>query len=184
MRVKKELLLGEWAVLALLCEQPRHGYGLATLTARDGEVGRVWTVGQPLVYRTLDVLRERGLIEVAASKPGEGGPTRTEMTATAAGREMIDEWLYRPERRLRNLRSAFILKLVLLKRRGLPVFPLLDAQRLKIEDILGGLRAEARNYGDEVPIIVTWRISVGEAALEFTEKAIEEDRSAQGQISG
>lgn len=181
--MKKELLLGEWAVLALLCEQPRHGYGLAALTARDGEIGRVWTVRQPLVYRTFEVLRDRGLIEVAASKPGQGGPTRVEMTATPEGRALVDEWLYRPERRLRNLRSGFILKLVLLKRRGLPVSPLLESQRLRVEDILRDLRAEADGYGDEVPVIVTWRISVGEAALDFTEKAIEEDRSAEDHIT-
>ncbi len=170
-------------MLALLCEQPRHGYGLAALTSREGEVGRIWTVRQPLVYRTFEVLRERGLIEVAASKPGQGGPARVEMTATRDGRAMVDEWLYQPEQRLRNLRSGFILKLVLLKRRGLTVSPLLEQQRARIEDILRDLRAEASGHGDEVPVIVDWRISVGEAALEFTEKAIKNDRSAGDHIS-
>jgi len=39
-RARDELTVGEWAVLALLGEQPAHGFALARAMAPDGEVGR------------------------------------------------------------------------------------------------------------------------------------------------
>lgn len=173
MRVKKELLLGEWAVLALLREEPRHGYAVATLTARDGDVGRVWAVGKPHVYRAIEVLEERGLVEETARMPGEGGPTRIEKTVTPAGRKMVDEWLYQPESRLRNLRSAFVLKLILLERRGLPLAPLLEDQRQILEEMLRDRRVGVRESVEEFPIVEMWRLDMTESALKFTEQAIE-----------
>ena len=70
MTVERELAPGEWSVLALLAEEPGHGWALARQMARDGEIGRVWALGRPLVYRALELLEERGLIEPAGSERG------------------------------------------------------------------------------------------------------------------
>lgn len=45
--------LPEWTVLALRREEPRHGFAIATLTAPDGALGRVWQVPRPVIYRAL-----------------------------------------------------------------------------------------------------------------------------------
>ena len=47
---------GEWAVLALLCERRAHGWAIASQLTPDGELGGVWTMGRPLVYRSLEIL--------------------------------------------------------------------------------------------------------------------------------
>jgi DNA-binding PadR family transcriptional regulator len=56
-----ELSADEWAVLALLAEQPSHGFAIARALEREGPVGRVWSVTHPLVYRALERLSEDGL---------------------------------------------------------------------------------------------------------------------------
>lgn len=184
MRVKKGLLLGEWAVLALLCEKPSHGYALAAMTGPDGPVGQIWTVRPAQVYRAIEVLEKLGLVEVESTEPGDGGPTRTEMTATATGRQKVDKWLYQPEQRLRNLRSAFLLKLILLRRRGLPELPLLEAQRSETGERVRGLRVEVEDSGEEFPIIEIWRLGMGEAGLDFIGRMIEQVRQAEGPATG
>jgi hypothetical protein len=47
---------GEWAVLALLCERPAHGWLLACELAPSGELGSIWSLGRLLVYRSIGVL--------------------------------------------------------------------------------------------------------------------------------
>ena len=87
---------GEWSVLALLCEQKAHGWPLVRMLAPDGEIGRIWTVRRAVVYRTLDVLLERGLIEPAGVEASAQGPTRTVMRATRSGRAAVRRWLADP----------------------------------------------------------------------------------------
>ena len=55
--------LGEHAVLALLAEQPRHGWAIVRALAPGGEIGRIWTLSRPLAYRAIDNL------EAAPSRP-------------------------------------------------------------------------------------------------------------------
>ena len=53
-----ELSLTEWAVLALVAEQPTHGFAVSKELAGTGDIGRIWTVPRPLVYRALATLEE------------------------------------------------------------------------------------------------------------------------------
>ena len=71
-RRTEELTTGEWAVLALVEEAPTHGFAVAKLLAPGGEVGRVWAMRRPLVYRTLDVLDGRELTHAAGTEPSDG----------------------------------------------------------------------------------------------------------------
>ena len=103
---------GEWAVLALLCEQKSHGWPLVTALSPDGEIGRVWTVRRAVVYRSLDLLQARGLIEPAGDMPSARGPRRTVMRPTRRGRAAIRRWLDQPVLHVRDIRSLLILKLV------------------------------------------------------------------------
>jgi len=48
--------LPEWTVLALLREEPRHGFAIPALTAEHGELGRVWQIPRT---RTTEALRVR-----------------------------------------------------------------------------------------------------------------------------
>ena len=47
---ERQLRLSDWLVLCVVCEQPTHGFAVAGLVSRDGNLGRVWQVSKPAVY--------------------------------------------------------------------------------------------------------------------------------------
>lgn len=171
MRRKQELLVGEWAVLALLCEGPAHGYAIAAAMAPDGEIGRIWSLGQSLAYRTLTVLNSLELVEIAAVKPGEQAPKRTEYKATAAGRRMVTRWLSTPEQHVRDLRSSLLLKIHLLRRRSRSPVKLLAAQRELLVAQVEALSAA----GNSDELVQRWRWTMTDAALRFVVDSLERE---------
>jgi DNA-binding PadR family transcriptional regulator len=168
MRVKRELLAGEWAVLALLCERPRHGYALAALMAPEGEIGRVWSLRRPMTYRALTSLQRLGLIEIESVEESDSAPNRTVMRATEDAQTLVDAWLVAPEQHVRDLRALLLLKILFLRRRGLSLEPLLRPQRERLAEQVEALAD--RDEPDELAaMLARWRCSMTEAALAFVE---------------
>ena len=54
------LSLAEHAILAMLSERPAHGFAIARLTAPGGELGQIWHIPRPVVYRSLGRLWRPG----------------------------------------------------------------------------------------------------------------------------
>jgi DNA-binding PadR family transcriptional regulator len=108
----------EYAVLGVLGEGATHGFALSKLLAADGEVGRVFRVRRPLVYRALDRLVEAGYAESVSTEKGDAGPQRVVHKITRRGRRRLDRWLTQPVDHVRDIRIEFLLKLALLHRRG------------------------------------------------------------------
>src|ERR1700754_2456562 len=104
-RRPEQLATGEWAVLALVVEAPTHGFAIARALAPGGDVGRVWAMRRPLVYRTVDVLSAQGLLRAAGTEPSEIGPRRTLLEATPGGRERLADWLATPVEHVRDARA-------------------------------------------------------------------------------
>ena len=128
-RAREALSAGEWAVLALLSEEPAHGFALARAMAPEGEVGQVWAMRRPLVYRALETLEQLGLIRPAGTVPSQSGPQRTILEVTPAGTQAVTGWLAEPVSHVRDARSLLMLKLLFLARSGADPAPLLTAQR-------------------------------------------------------
>jgi PadR family transcriptional regulator AphA len=157
------LSLNEWAVLGVLAEGSRHGYDVAAALGRDADLGRVWRVSRPLVYRALERLQALELVTAQREEPGEGGPRRTVHAVTRRGRSALRSWLGEPVAHLRDIRSELLLKLVLARRLGIDPSPLVAAQRAVLADQLGGLRRRPRD-GDAVAL---WRHHSAMAADRF-----------------
>jgi DNA-binding PadR family transcriptional regulator len=172
-RTKRELLPGEWAVLALLCERPAHGYAIAATMAADGDVGEIWSLSEQLTYKTLRTLQTLGHVEVSAVKTGRGAPRRTELTATPEAKRMVSRWLRTPERHIRDLRPNLLLKLHLLHRRGRSPLPLLEAQRDLLARTIAQLDAE-RTEHEPTALLNRWRGTMATAARDFVEQLIAE----------
>lgn len=172
MRTKTELTVGEWAVLALLCERPMHGYSIAAAMAPDGEIGRIWSLGQPLVYRAIRVLQSLGLVEVSGVRPGDRAPRRTELRATPRARRMVREWLAEPVPRPRDARSHLLLKICFLLRRRRPLAPLLEAQRDVLGERVRELEDELAGLKEADAFVVRWRLISAQAALRFAEETL------------
>jgi PadR family transcriptional regulator AphA len=135
------LTSGEYCVLALLVEAPRHGWGLATVLARDGELGSIWSMARPLVYTSLRRLEGDAYIETAGIERGDRGPHRVIFRPTTKGENAIREWLEQPVEHVRDIRSLFLVKVVLAQRLGLDPEPLLVTQRALMAPFVAFLEA-------------------------------------------
>lgn len=159
------LSLAEWTVLTVLDEAPGHGFAVASLTAPEGSLGRVWHVPRPVVYRAITRLEEVGLLDALGEEEGHG-PRRQVFRVSAVGRARVRAWLGTPVEHVRDVRSALLMKLALLDRRGLDPAPLLARQRTRIESIVGGLSGQAAETGFEATL-AAWRRTNAEAVLAF-----------------
>src|SRR5262245_6907324 len=122
---RAELITGEWAALALLAEEPSHGFAVARALEPDGEVGKIWTVRRPLVYRAIDGLTVRQFVQPSGTVPSRSGPDRIVLAATPRGKRAVTRWLRQPVAHVRDARSDLMLKLLFLTRRGADLEPLL-----------------------------------------------------------
>lgn len=158
--------LPEWLVLAIICQQPAHGFAVAQLTASGGELGRVWQIPKAVVYRAIGRLIDGGLIIPEFTEPGLG-PQRTVYAATDSGRAAAARWLLAPVEHVREIRSELLLKLALLDRAGEDPAPLVSAQRAVLVPLAAALEARrGRSEGFDATILA-WRRATAVAALDF-----------------
>lgn len=128
------MALAEWTVLVLLSQRPAHGFAVSQLTAPDGELGRIWRIPRPVVYRAIGRLLDAGFITPESVEPGLG-PQRTIYTVTARGREEAEHWLSMPVEHVRDMRSHLLIKLALLHRAGRDPADLIKRQRAALDPI-------------------------------------------------
>lgn len=177
-RAREALSVGEWAVLALVSEDPAHGFALARAMAPGGEVGQVWAMRRPLVYRALETLEQLGLIRPAGTVPSQSGPQRTILEVTPAGTQAIAGWLLEPVSHVRDARSLLMLKLLFLARRGADSAPLLTAQREQFSAQAERLSAAVDETDGFDRALLLWRLHATTAAVQFTETMLS-DRTAR-----
>jgi DNA-binding PadR family transcriptional regulator len=178
-RARDQLTAGEWAALALLGEEPAHGFALARAMAPDGEVGQIWAVRRPLVYRALETLEQMGLIHTIGISPSASGPQRKIFEPTTAGREALEEWLSHPVSHVRDARSLLMLKLLFLSRRGTDLEPLLLAQRAEFSQRAASLSQAAQAAEGFPRALLLWRLENTTAAIRFTETMLAEGLRAR-----
>lgn len=159
------LLLGEWACLAVLAQGKAHGFAIAKRLAPSGDVGRAWSLTRPITYRSLDALVARGLVEAVRVEPGTAGGDRTVLALTAAGRKAVKAWVAEPVEHLRDLRSAFLVKLLACDLLGVDPRPLLDAQIASVRPMAEALAARATAAPDDP--IAAWRAESSASALRY-----------------
>jgi DNA-binding PadR family transcriptional regulator len=164
---ERSLSLAEWLVLGLVCEQPRHGFAIATLVGADGSMGQVWRVPKPVVYRALQRLDQLGLVRTTGQQASSQGPVRSLIDATPVGREAARAWLTRPVSHTRDVRSELLVKLALLDRAGADPQPLLDAQREHLAPVAHALRGRLDDAAGFDRTLVLWRYETVSATLRF-----------------
>jgi DNA-binding PadR family transcriptional regulator len=161
--------LNDWAVLALLVEQPRHGWAVARELRRGSALGGAWRVARAQVYRSLDALVAEGVARPHHDEPGEAGPGRTVMAATPTGRRQVRRWLLQPVDHLRDARTELLLKLMLCDRLGIDRAPLVSAQRAQLAPQLADLRRAARQ--PDADVVDRWRFELALAIDRFLDRA-------------
>jgi PadR family transcriptional regulator AphA len=174
--------LTDWIVLAVLAEDPRHGFSVARELAPDAPIGQVWTVRRPLVYRSLEYLVGDGLIEASRMEPGTQGPHRTVYRATRAGRSRLTRWLDEPVDHPRDVRAELLAKFVLRARRGDALTPLAERQLEWFAPVTEGLSRAARRAVGPDRVVARWRLE-STRAIARTLDAIVADE-ARGVLDG
>jgi DNA-binding PadR family transcriptional regulator len=164
------LSLHEWIVLVLLTEQPAHGHALVVLLGRDGDLGQIWHVHRALVYRSLDRLTEAGLIRPAGEQTSARGPVRLLFEVTGTGRAAAGDWLHRPARHHRDIRSELLVKLALLDRSGAGSHDLVAAQHDQLAPIADALRDRISTATGFDRTLLLWRYQAASASLRFLEE--------------
>jgi len=166
MNTRPVLGLPEWTVLTVLSQQPAHGFAVAQLTAPRGELGRIWRIPKPIIYRAIGRLAEAGLIRPDGVEPGLG-PQRTIYAATPAGRQAAERWLDTPVEHMRDIRPHLLLKLALLDRAGADPADLLRRQRAVLEPIAQAIGAGPPPSEGFDATLLAWRRATATAALDF-----------------
>lgn len=174
---ERPLSLTENVVLAVVCEGTTHGFALARLLGRDGAVGQVFHVPRPLVYRALDRLLARALVGVEEVQDSPTGPQRTRYRATPRGRAAAGRWLSAPVAHVRDVRTEFLVKLVLAERAGTGARDLVNKQLQRVRPIVHALEAQsaagaaAAEPAEGVEAVVNlWRLETARATLRFLEQ--------------
>src|SRR5947207_6991636 len=155
---ERSLAPGEWAVLALPSERPSPGWAVASQLGPSGELGSVWSLGRPLVYRSIDILAERGLIEPAGHEPGLRGPNRTLYHTTCAGANALVQWLEEPVEHVRDVRSLLLLKLIFAERTGIDPSSMLEAHHERIAAAVAALEERRRASAGSEAILLRFRV--------------------------
>jgi PadR family transcriptional regulator AphA len=167
------LTLGEWAVLGLFACGPQHAFALVKTLAPGGDLGHIWSVPTPVVYRAVNSLRDQALIEALGEERSDAGPPRTRLAITRVGKRHLDLWLRTPVAHLREVRGELMLKLALLARMRRSAQPLVTAQLRVFGPMLAGL--EARVATDAEPpasfdvTLARWRLENARAVWRFLE---------------
>jgi DNA-binding PadR family transcriptional regulator len=160
------LSLAEWTVLAVLSERPAHGFAVARLTAPAGELGRIWHIPRPVVYRAIGRLLDAALIIPDTVEAGRG-PQRTLYRVTPPGQQAVAQWLDTPVEHVRDVRSHLLLKLALLDRAGRDPADLLRRQKATLEPIASAIIAEQPQQPGFDATLLAWRRATAAATLGF-----------------
>lgn len=165
-------------MLCLIAEAPSHGFALARTLSDDGELGRIWRVPKPVIYRALQRLEIAELVVTVELQPSNAGPVRSLIDVTEVGRDAATHWLTRPVRHNRDIRSELLLKLALLDRGGADPAPLLAAQRAQLEPVALALEAKLASTAGVERMIILWRWETLAATLRFLDDALRQSPRA------
>jgi PadR family transcriptional regulator AphA len=159
-------MLARDVVLALLAEEPRHGWALHRELTKGSEIGRAWTLSRQLVYRAIDNLEAEGLVRRGRRSVGDG-PDRVLLSLTASGRRRATEWLDEPVSHMRDVRTELLVKLMLRRRAGLDNTHFVTSQKRVLAPVAAALHNSS--HGDEVD---RWRAENAASVMRFLDSLV------------
>lgn len=164
MTSKPTLDLVEGACLTLILHGTSHGYQLAKQFEANTMLGEVLTLSRPVVYRAIKTLEEHRLIRSIEST-GLRGQLKWKLKCTPDGERSSKQWLAEPVLHLRDLRSEFLVKILLTQITKASTARLIKLQRQTLEAVTKLLLA------DSAPTAVAiWRREQARASLRFLDE--------------
>ena len=152
------------ACLALVRFGLQHGYPIAQEFAEEGSVGVVLTATRPVVYRELALLETRGLLAARADRGARGQAKKT-LKLTAAGNKALDAWLSEPVSHIRDMRTEFLVKVMMRQKLDMPIASFVSTQRDALADVIHTL---GRSNDDS--LVSVWRREQARAVVRFLDE--------------
>lgn len=154
-------------------DEPLSGYDIKQWV--DGSVRFFFAASFGQIYPELKKLAAAGLIEGASNDTG--GRARTEYTITPAGREVLRDWLLRPENRL-EMRDEAILRIFfsseLTKDERVEKLLELRAERLASYEALQEVEERTRGHISPMPdLVLTYGLGLHQYVIDWCDRAIE-----------
>lgn len=149
------------ALLAMLADEPKHGYQLKA--EFDEATGSAWPLNVGQVYTTLQRLERDGFVE-AAGEPDDDG--RVPYTITDAGRAELAAWFATPVAQPLANRDEVSMKVLLALATGqAPTLEVLASQRAAAMATLQSLtKMKAEAVGSQ-PEPLAWRLHLDRMVL-------------------
>lgn len=142
----------------------KHGYPIAQEFDVDGSVGVVLTATRPVVYRELAMLESRGLVASKADR-GTRGQAKKILKLTAVGHKALDNWLLEPVNHIRDMRTEFLVKVMMRQKLDMPIAPFVSAQRDALADV-----TETLGRNDDESLVSLWRREQARAVVRFLDE--------------
>jgi len=166
----KQPLAMEHALLGFLHAEPMHAYQLHQQLTAARDLGLVWRIKEPQLYRLVGRLEEAGYVRAVAA-PQETRPTRKMLYLTPAGEAAFQDWLRAPVRHGRDLRLEFMAKLYFARQAGPDATrALVNAQRRELQAEHDRLTAQAARISDAAAfdrLVLEFRLGQLRAMLEW-----------------
>ncbi|MFN8499436.1 MAG: PadR family transcriptional regulator [Anaerolineae bacterium] len=166
----KQPLTTEHALLGFLRDGPIHGYQLYQQLTAARDLGLVWRLKEPQLYRLLSRLEEAGYVE-AVYAPQTSRPARRLLHLTDAGRDAFEAWVRAPVSHGRDLRVEFLAKLYFARQLGPDVVDrLIGGQRTLLAASRDDLADEAERIRAMRPfdwLVLEFRLGQIRAMLEW-----------------
>lgn len=96
----------EHSILALLDEEPMHGYEIHQKLEQMAGIGKIWNLKQSLLYSKLERLESNGYIEQIPSTETSSLPARIVFKLTPTGKQSLLDWISSPVQKARDRKSV------------------------------------------------------------------------------
>jgi molybdopterin-binding protein len=159
-----QLGLTENACLALVLFGIDHGYRLARQFEPDQQLGEVFTLTRPVVYRAIKTLELAGHLESTESS-GVRGQLKWTLRCTQIGEAHARAWLDTPVEHIRDIRSELLIKLLIRQAHGLDVDVLIKRQRTTLLPVVEHL-LDGKDSG---PVAI-WRREQARSVMRFLDE--------------
>jgi len=162
--VSGNLTLAEGTCLALVAGGVTHGYDVAKHFQPESDIGEVFTLSNPVVYRTLKVLESAGFI-ASTDALGVRKQLKFTLRCTDLGRSTVSKWLNTPVTHLRDIRSEFLVKVLLRDAAGLDQEEFIESQREVLNGVIAQLLADKA-----MNAVAMWRREQARAVARFLDE--------------
>lgn len=140
----------EHVILALLDEEPMHGYELHQKLSKLPGISKIWNLKQALFYAKLERLHTDGYIQEHSTQKEGTAPARVVFQLSPIGKNSLSAWITVPVPKARDIRQVFLGKLIIARRYCLrKALELIHNQRIVCQSWLQHLESEIPEATDQ-----------------------------------